>query len=212
MADEGDTNDKDSRRAKDEANIDKWAEKNQDRLRNRIDKDSMEPRMLWTAVGFDVLSGIVGLLPFVGPVLDDTFLTPAFSWGMYIWYKMCRVKFSEQAGAKLASYWGFFLLKMVPILQELPWETASVWYMIKLTQAEDKKHNKELLKDIADAKRYGRSRTRRQVTTGPKRYGEGFGPADEYLGDNQVDGVRPPELAGAETFAPPKGSKIELIR
>lgn len=96
-------------------------------------------KLLVVALFFDLISGIMSLIPFIGEVVKGVTTFPLATLTLYTMYKNRGIEFKD--GKMLARFWGSILLKFIPIISILPEYTLNVVLVVTATKAEDKIKN-----------------------------------------------------------------------
>ncbi|MFA6464045.1 MAG: hypothetical protein WCV55_03505 [Candidatus Paceibacterota bacterium] len=123
------------------------------------EKQKKEPRlsngtiglMVGFAVGADILGGLIGLIPFVGWVINVGI--DFFVFGMlWLWFTRHRVSFT---GTRAFVFAGFALLEFIPGIQEFPLWILDVVAVCIMVRLEDKLHLTSVQQKLQAGKKIG---------------------------------------------------------
>jgi hypothetical protein len=101
--------------------------------------------MVITAFGLDFFQGIIGAIPFAGPIIAP--VISLFIWfTFFIWLKLHGVSITDTI-ERIALMFGGFLLELVPLLNILPIWTLTILITVLLVQRSDRKKREEFYRD-----------------------------------------------------------------
>ena len=114
-------------------------------MRNRIGTFS-NISLKTLAVFFDILSFFLNFaFPIVGGLIAAA-LNIIVMIIMFVWFKVCGVKFSDRI---LARIWIMIVTKVFPIVNMAPTLSLSVWTTIRIVRKEDKEANEKEQQQMA---------------------------------------------------------------
>lgn len=139
--------------------------------------------MVGVALFFDVLNGIVNLIPVAGQILSVCITLLAY-FLLWIWFASKGVSLASPK--RVVQYWGSMLPELVPFFNILPLITLGVFLTVAETKTED-----------AIAVHRAKKKAKRATREGGGEEGE-----EEEFEDNEDDGENelstPPQLSSYE--------------